>query len=95
MKISERLALLKAGYTKEEINSMIDDDQAVEEPKDVTPTEEKVGDYMKVISALAGEVKDLKEAVYKNNIQNTEIRMEPEKKAEDILAELFSKPKEE
>lgn len=95
MKISERLALLKAGYSKEEINAMIDDDAAkIEEPAQ----EEKpqpVDDYMNVIKALASEVKDLKEAVYSSNIDKTEIKTASTKSAEDILAELFSAPKKE
>ena len=96
MKLAERLALLKAGYSKDEINALIDEDQkAAELEPEVVPAEEKTNDYMKVISALAGEVKDLKEAVYKSNIQQTEIKMPTEKTAEDILAELFSAPKKE
>ena len=96
MLIKERLALLKAGYSKDEINAMIDADQnAVDESPEVSPVEDKANDYMKVISALAGEVKDLKEAVYKQNIAQTEVRIDPPKKAEDILAELFSAPKKE
>ena len=96
MKLAERLALLKAGYSKDEINALIDEDQKAEELEpEVVPVEEKPNDYMKVISALAGEVKDLKEAVYKQNIQQTEIKMPSEKTAEDILAELFSAPKKE
>lgn len=96
MKIAERLALLKAGYSKDEINAMIDaDQQAIENVPDVVPEEDKKEDYMKVISALAGEVKDLKEAVYAKNIQQTEVKVTPEKSAEDILAELFSAPKKE
>ena len=95
MKISERLALLKAGYSKDEINAMIDDDAAkIEEPAQ----EEKlqpVDDYMNVIKALASEVKDLKEAVYSSNIDKTEIKTASTKSAEDILAELFSAPKKE
>lgn len=95
MKISERLALLKAGYSKDEINAMIDDDAAkIEEPAQ----EEKpqpVDDYMNVIKALASEVKDLKEAVYSSNIEQTEIKTASTKSAEDILAELFSAPKKE
>lgn len=96
MKISERLALLKAGYSKDEINAMIDDDAAkIEEPAQ----EEKpqpVDDYMNVIKALASEVKDLKEAVYSENIRKTEISSASStKSAEDILAELFSAPQKE
>ena len=93
MKISERLALLKAGYSKEEINAMIDEDTAkVEEPAE-QPKAAPVEDYMNVIKALASEVKDLKEAVYSENIRKTEISSASStKSAEDILAELFSAP---
>lgn len=95
MKLSERIALLKAGYNKDEIAAMIEEDKAV----DPVPAQEEasapVNDYMKVISALASEVKDLKEAVYTSNVAKTEIQTQPEKKAEDILAELFSAPKGE
>lgn len=94
MKLSERIALLKAGYNKDEIAAMIEEDKAV----DPAPAQEEsapVNDYMKVISALASEVKDLKEAVYTTNVAKTEIQTQPEKKAEDILAELFSAPKGE
>jgi len=95
MLIKERLALLKAGYSKEEINAMIDDDQAkIDEP---VPEEKSapIDDYMNVIKALASEVKDLKEAVYTQNIDKTEISSGSTKSAEDILAELFSAPKKE
>ena len=94
MKISERLALLKAGYSKDEINAMIDDDLKQVEVKE--PEENPVkDDYMKVISALASEVKDLKEAVYTKNISETEVKANVSKSAEDILAELFSAPNKE
>lgn len=96
MKISERLALLKAGYSKEEINAMIDEDMAkTEEPVEETKASAPVEDYMNVIKALASEVKDLKEAVYTSNIDKTEISSGTTKSAEDILAELFSAPKKE
>ena len=94
MRINERLALLKAGYSKDEINAMIDDDLKqveVKEPED-NPVKD---DYMKVISALANEVKDLKEAVYTKNISETEVKANVSKSAEDILAELFSAPNKE
>ena len=96
MKISERLALLKAGYSKDEINVMIDEEMT--KIKEEPAQEEKpqpVDDYMNVIKALASEVKDLKEAVYTSNIDKTEISSGTTKSAEDILAELFSAPKKE
>ena len=72
MTIKERLALLKAGYTKDEINSMIDDEKKVpaEEPK---AEENKATDFMAVITALADEVKGLKKAVQTENIENTKM----------------------
>ena len=72
MTIKERLALLKAGYTKDEINVMIDDEKKVpdEEPK---PEETKATDFMNVITALADEVKGLKKAVQTENIENTKM----------------------
>lgn len=94
MRINERLALLKAGYSKDEINAMIDDDLKQVEVKE--PEENPVkDDYMKVISALANEVKDLKEAVYTKNISETEVKANVSKSAEDILAEIFSAPNKE
>lgn len=95
MKLSERIALLKAGYSKDEIAAMIEEDKAVDPAPEQEETSSPVNDYMKVISALASEVKDLKEAVYTSNVAKTEIQTEPVKKAEDILAELFSAPKGE
>ena len=96
MKISERLALLKAGYSKDEINAMIDDDAAkIEQEPAQEEKPQPVEDYMNVIKALANEVKDLKEAVQTENINRTEIKTATSKSAEDILAELFSKPGKE
>ena len=96
MKISERLALLKAGYSKDEINAMLDEDMTKTEEPAEQPKAEPVEDYMNVIKALASEVKDLKEAVYSQNIEKTEISSASStKSAEDILAELFSAPQKE
>lgn len=97
MKLNERLALLKAGYSKEEINAIIDEDKAkVDEPVPEEKASAPVDDYMNVIKALASEVKDLKEAVYSQNIEKTEISSASStKSAEDILAELFSAPQKE
>lgn len=95
MKIKERLALIKAGYSKEEINSMIDEESVNEAPVEESEEKSPVEDYMKVIKALANEVKDLKEAVQTENINRTEIKTATSKSAEDILAELFSKPGKE
>lgn len=91
MKLSERLALLKAGYSKDEINSMIEDD--AKESKEA-PEDNGSGDMMKVMAALANEVKDLKTAIYKENIAKTESKQGGQLKAEDILASLINPPED-
>ena len=95
MKLSERLALLKAGYSKDEINAMIEDDakESKETPKDA-PEDNGAGDMMKVMAALANEVKDLKTAMYKKNIADSEGNKGGQLKAEDILASLINPPED-
>lgn len=95
MKISERIALIKAGYTKDEINSMITEDAKVSEDPKEPEAANNDNDYMKVLSVLANEVKDLKEAMYSSNINNSNIDKGSNViKAEDILSSLIN-PKEE
>ena len=95
MKLSERLALLKAGYSKDEINAMIEDDakEAKETLKDA-PEDNGAGDMMKVMAALANEVKDLKTAMYKKNIAESEGNKGGQLTAEDILASLINPPED-
>lgn len=95
MKLSERLALLKAGYSKDEINAMIEDDakESKETPKD-EPEDNGAGDMMKVMAALANEVKDLKTAMYKKNIAESEGNKGGQLTAEDILASLINPPED-
>lgn len=92
MKLNERIALLKAGYTKEEISQLIEEDKNAEQPAEqaAQPVDAPVNDYMGVIQGLAAEVKALKDAVHAKNIQNAEAQGAPEKSASDILAELFN-----
>ena len=95
MKLSERLALLKAGYSKDEINAMIEDDakESKNAPKDA-PEDNVAGDMMKVMAALANEVKDLKTAMYKKNIAESEGNKGGQLTAEDILASLINPPED-
>ena len=95
MKLSERLALLKAGYSKDEINAMIEDDakESKNAPKDA-PEDNGAGDMMKVMAALANEVKDLKTAMYKKNIAESEGNKGGQLTAEDILASLINPPED-
>ena len=96
MKISERIALLKAGYTKDEINTMIDEDASAPAAQDPVP-EEPAADQalLKVMSALANEVKDLKTAVYKQNIADSEAQNGGQLRPEDILASLINPPSDD
>lgn len=89
MKITERLAFIKAGYTKDEINKIIEEDSKTEE----TNTEDKKvpdNDFIKVISTLADEIKNIKDAIHKENISNTSINEEPTKNVDDILKSLIN-----
>lgn len=90
MKLSERITLLKAGYSKEDINNMIEEDKALEVAPAEDPKPVENNDYMKVLSVLANEVKDLKEAVYSSNISNSNVDGNKVIKAEDILGALIN-----
>lgn len=94
MKISERLALLKAGYSKSEINAMIDEDAKDVKPDQPEEEHSDSDDMMKVMAALANEVKDLKTAMYKKNIAESEGKKDGTIKAEDILASLINPPED-
>ena len=101
MKISERLQLLKAGYSKKEIEALAEA-EAKEVVEDVTGTEESVIEenkegtgidkYMEVITNLTNEVKELKNNIYQNNINNTEVKGTEtlENEADKILASIIN-----
>lgn len=73
MKILDRLALLKAGYTKEEINDMIKAEAEDQKPEQDDSTSEQTDKYADIITALANEVKELKTSIQKENIKNSEM----------------------
>lgn len=77
MNIKDRITFIKAGYTKDEINEIIREEMEApassDQPAEPKPEETKAEDFMKVISALADEVKSLKKAVQVENIENTKI----------------------
>ena len=78
MKLNERLALLKAGYTKDEINALIEEDKA-DAPKQEAvqnSSELKVDDFVNVVKSLADEVRGMKKAMQTENIENTKIGSE-------------------
>ena len=90
MNIKERLTLLKAGYSKEEINAMIDDEKSSDQPAE-QPAEDKtaadVTDFMSVVSALAEEVKGMKKAMQNENLKKTEI--EGQKSMQDQVNDIL------
>lgn len=96
MKISERLALLKAGYTKDDIAEMIGEEakapeQGAEPEAEVQPDDR----YMDVISSLAQEVRSMKEAMQATNLTNDVVKdVSPLDKASEILASLINQPAE-
>ena len=69
MKITDRIALLKAGYTKEDINTMLEEErQALETEKAETDKEPELNNnYAEVLVTLANEVKTLKETMQATN----------------------------
>ena len=73
MKILDRLALLKAGYTKDEINEMIKAEAEDQKPEQEEASSEQTDKYADIITALANEVKELKTSIQKENIKNSEM----------------------
>ena len=93
MKLSDRLALLRAGYSKAEINEMIDADAAEIKAEPEAVQSPASDDVMAVLSKMASEIKDLKTAVHKENIANTEMKVGgAQQTAEQILASLINPP---
>ena len=91
MNIKERLTLLKAGYSKEEINAMIDEEKSSDQQPAEQPAEDKtaadVTDFMSVVSALAEEVKGMKKAMQNENLKKTEI--EGQKSMQDQVNDIL------
>ena len=93
MKISERLALLKAGYTKDEINALIDEDAVeVSDQAEKTEPEQKAEDFVSVITALADEVKNLKKTMQIQNIENSKIGTDNQDDAIDRILQSVINP---
>lgn len=85
MKILDRIALLRAGYTKSEIEKMIEEDSAsaieipvpaesVKEEKSPDPVEEKNDDPVIDYKALYEKEKAEKEALQRDNINRNNFK---------------------
>lgn len=102
MSLKDRIALLKGGYTRKEIEALIEaekeaeatEPEATEPEAEVKPVEaeaKEVTNYNEVITNLLEEVKDLKNVIYKNNISKTEIETPNlQDEAEKVLASLIN-----
>ena len=106
MTLKDRLALLRGGYSKKEIEALIEAEEKakveeVEEVKteEVKTEETKNNTFEDVMKSLIDEVKDLKNTIYENNLKNVEIQNQVnlEDEAEKVLASLINpfKNKEE
>ena len=86
----EILELVRAGYTKEEINNMIQPEPKKEpdsEPKKEPDSEPKE------LNALKEELSNLKKMIQKQNIDNSGKNSPPPLTASDALASLITKNK--
>lgn len=72
LKITERLALLKAGYSREDIASMLEEEKQAQEVKPEEATEDTRATYEEVLVSLANEVKSLKETMQATNRNNVD-----------------------
>lgn len=101
MKITDRIALLKAGYTKEDITAMIEEEKNQEDLKPDLHEEKLNNDYAEVLVNLASEVKSLKETMQATNRNNVDqlapntSRVEEAKKILEGLINPITDEKEE
>ena len=82
LKITERLALLKAGYSKEDIAGMLEEEKQAQEVKPEEATEDTRATYEDVLVSLANEVKSLKESMQAFNRDNVDTIASPNKQDE-------------
>lgn len=104
MTLDQTLKLIDAGYTKDEIRAMIDADNLPEtaedqvEPETVLPDPEPepVQEVKSEpvtedpqIKALTKQINDLVSAIQRSNLLHSQQPQQPEKTAEDVLAEVI------
>lgn len=88
MKIKERLAFIKAGYTKEDIRAM---EEAEKEPEQVPeePEPEKAVDDPDYLKLINDEISSLKELINTRNIQDSGKDIPPEKTGADMIKDIL------
>lgn len=90
MTISERINLHKCGYSKEEINQLIEAEKAEQTPapENTDPVEkvvENVQDVQPQNAEILSAIKDLTKAIQAQNLQNATQQAPKIEKAEDVL----------
>lgn len=89
MTISERINLHKCGYSKEEINQLIEDEKTANTPvPEETPVENPVENVQNVQpqnAEILNAIKDLTKAIQAQNLQNATQKAPEVVKAEDVL----------
>ena len=90
LKIGDVVRLLKAGYTKDEINELRDLETDPEPSEDPEPAADPT--FVDEIAALTAQVKDLTESVqaFKRGAAEKGAP-EPDRTADDIIKEMISK----
>ena len=99
MNLKDRITLLKGGYSKKEIEALVEAENKIEEPevkepeaKEPVEETKEPSTYEDVMKALIDEVKELKNVVYEKNINSVEISkpVNIETEAEKVLASLIN-----
>ena len=99
MNLKDRITLLKGGYSKKEIEALVEAENKIEEPevkepeaKEPVEESKEPSTYEDVMKALIDEVKELKNDKKKKNINSVEISkpVNIETEAEKVLASLIN-----
>lgn len=103
MKFEDFLTLIKAGYTKEEIEKMGSgtaeetkaDEKSEETKADETKAENVNANNDALLSDLLKEMKDIKKQLQNGAINKDSFSMSDSNKAQDILASIINPPTKE
>lgn len=89
MTISERINLHRCGYSKDEINQLIEEEKAANTPAPEEIPVEKVVDNVQNVqpqnTEILNAIKDLTKAIQAQNLQNATQQAPKIEKAEDVL----------
>lgn len=74
MNIKDRIILLKGGYSKKEIDAMIEEDAKSTEGTGAEENKNVSDEFMNLLTNLTNEVKSMKSAMHQENINDTKIK---------------------